>query len=294
MYVEQAIFTSLRSERLEGYQLAAASAGVVADLAKELERLGPAHDSLLDGADAGSINFYKLAAGDWCVARTVAAGEEYSGRGTRIYTQSLIVPPAVLARFSNNPFAIIEAASASQQMPIYAHPPATLDPVRLLGRASPTNAMRLAELLTDPGLESLTVLLNEAIGSKCLAVRSHVQLDRLYHGLFMLLPVRARLRFSLSTGLRFSPRRDFRLVGWPVELSQQRELHTAGHATLLDLDAARNAHDERPLGAWAALVNSALQAGKYSALTELLRSADSVEDDSLPPDEVANQLAITL
>ena len=46
MRLEQAIFTSVRSERLDGYQLAARSSGVTDELAKELTGWGPAHDSL--------------------------------------------------------------------------------------------------------------------------------------------------------------------------------------------------------------------------------------------------------
>ena len=82
MFVEQAIFTSLKTRRQEGYQLAAVSPGIASEGAKELEVWGPAHDSLLDGMQgASSVNFHPLTSGDYCVSRTVAAGEEYSGRG---------------------------------------------------------------------------------------------------------------------------------------------------------------------------------------------------------------------
>ena len=44
-------------------------------------------------------------------SRSAAAGPEYSGRnGPRVYTQFFVVPPTVLARFANNPFALLHAA----------------------------------------------------------------------------------------------------------------------------------------------------------------------------------------
>ncbi len=81
MRLEQAIFTSVRSERLDGYQLAARSPGIDDDLAKELITWGPAHDSLWDNSlRASSLNFHALSDDRFCVSKTVLAGAEYSGR----------------------------------------------------------------------------------------------------------------------------------------------------------------------------------------------------------------------
>ena len=64
MRLEQAIFTSVRSERLDGYQLAARSSGVSDELAKELTAWGPAHDSLWDTRPTPrSVNFHPLTDG---------------------------------------------------------------------------------------------------------------------------------------------------------------------------------------------------------------------------------------
>src|SRR6478752_2518834 len=61
MRIEQAIFTSIQSSRLDGYQLAAASPGITDELARELTVWGPAHDSLWDTRrDARSVNFHAL------------------------------------------------------------------------------------------------------------------------------------------------------------------------------------------------------------------------------------------
>src|SRR5687767_10621746 len=94
MRLEQAIFTSVKSSRLDGYQLAAASPGITPDVSKELTIWGPAHDSLWDTRrDARSVNFFPLASGDYCLSSTTIAGEEYSGRGGgRVYSQMFLLP----------------------------------------------------------------------------------------------------------------------------------------------------------------------------------------------------------
>ena len=56
MLIEQAVFTSARTDRAEGYQLVARSPGVVEEDAREISVWCPSHDSLFeDGADADAI-----------------------------------------------------------------------------------------------------------------------------------------------------------------------------------------------------------------------------------------------
>src|SRR5687767_6025430 len=109
MRLEQAIFTSTRGSRLNGYQLAARSNGVSEELAKELTTWGPTHDSLWDTRhDARSVNFHPLSTGTYCLSCTTIAGEEYSGRGGgRIYTQMFVLPGEALTRFAHDPFLIL-------------------------------------------------------------------------------------------------------------------------------------------------------------------------------------------
>ena len=103
MRLEQAIFTSVRSERLDGYQLAAKIGGVSEDLAKELTAWGPAHDSLWHGhPGATSVNFHGLSDDRFCVSQTTLSGAEYSGRGGgRVYTQMVVLPRGGMLKFTN-------------------------------------------------------------------------------------------------------------------------------------------------------------------------------------------------
>ena len=114
MQVEQAIFTSCRTPRMDGYQLVAASRGITNEQADELSAWGPAHDSLLrTDARGGSINFHLLHDGVACVSKSLPAGAEYSGRsGPKVYTICLLVTPDLFARFANQPFRILDAAAA--------------------------------------------------------------------------------------------------------------------------------------------------------------------------------------
>src|SRR3569623_648025 len=116
--IEQAIFTSVKRTRLDGYQLATASRGITAEISRELTIWGPAHDSLWDmRRDARSVNFFPLTIGGYCLSITTVAGAEYSGRGGgRIYTQMFVLPPEVLARFANDPFHVLRALAASGRL----------------------------------------------------------------------------------------------------------------------------------------------------------------------------------
>lgn len=296
MFVEQAIFTSLKTRRQEGYQLASVSLGVSSELAKELEVWGPAHDSLLDGAlGASSVNFHPLTSGEYCVSRTIAAGEEYSGRGgPRIYTQMLIVPPDVLLRFANNPFAVLEAAEASGQMPVHDQPPSQLAPVRLLGRASSVNLLRLAELTTDPGVDKLLLLLQFAVESPAIATLSPIPLARLYAGLFSLLPLSARLQFSLSTGLRYSQRRPVRMLALPADTTEQRNLQRSSGAIPLDCTTVVQKSAGQLRGGWAQLISDLFQTGQVRALAQVLRRAELVDDGTLSLDQLAASIGADL
>jgi hypothetical protein len=113
--IEQAIFTSVRTDRVDGYQLAAASEGIGAEDRRSLPQWGPAHDSLSEeGLGAASLNFHPLPSGAYCISRTSAASGEYSARrGPQVYTQMLVVEPEDLRRFANNPFRLLQAATAA-------------------------------------------------------------------------------------------------------------------------------------------------------------------------------------
>jgi len=269
--VEQAVFTSARTDRSAGYQLVGRSPGVCEADARHLAVWGPSHDALLDlGPEATSINFHPLPSGAYCVSRTTAAGWEYSGRGgQRVYTQCLIVPPHVLERFANNPFAIIRAAMASGALRVFSRVPHRLEPVRLAGTALPVDQELLAKLAVKPGPQAMAALVQAARDAECLAVAAPVPSEMLFAGLLSCLPPECRRCFPLSTGLKFSSRRPFRVVALSGDHSERLWVAHQANVTVIDL-ADREWVENLPLDGWAQWIRRALAAHKISFLSRQL------------------------
>lgn len=273
MPIEQAIFTSARTDRAAGYQLLSRSEELAETDARELSVWGPSHGALFEQSGGGSsTNFFRLASGAYCVSRTTMAGAEYSGRGGEtVYTQFLVVPPDVMARFANNPFAILRAAAASGALCVYDTVPEVLEPLQLCGRAPVVDLGLLAQLARDPGPAAVATLVQTALASDHLAIFSEISREQLIAGLLNLLPLECRTEFSFSTGLKFSPSRPVRISSLPDEESAWRALARRG-ITLLRLDNAPLAADVHWEG-WAAWIHKILSAGKLSVLAGELEQA---------------------
>ncbi|MBI3836358.1 MAG: hypothetical protein HY288_00310 [Planctomycetia bacterium] len=269
MPIEQAIFTSAQTDRAEGYQLAGRSLGLSEDDARELAVWGPSHDSLLEmPGEPMSTNFHRLSSGAYCVSRTTLAGAEYSGRGgAQVYTQFLLVPPELLARFSNNPFAILRAATASGALSVGKKIPEVLEPLRLSGRSSAVDLALLSQLGRNPGPAAMATLVQAALASDRLAVAAGNQAEQLFAGLINLLPIECRAEFSFSTGLKFSPNRAVRISALPGDSSRWRSIARQG-ITLLDFRTVD--HSNNLWEGWAGCVAQILGSGKLSLLAAQL------------------------
>ena len=265
--IEQAVFTSAETDRAAGYQLVAASAGLSDADARELAVWGPSHGSLLDsGPNAVSFNFHPLPSGAHCVSRTTPAGFEYSGRGAvRVYTQCLIVPPDVLGRFANNPFAVLRAASAAGSLEVHRKAPERLEPLRLAGRAAAVDSTLLAQLAGNPGADRLAALVKAALDSVSLATAGEVATEHLIAGLINCLPPECRTEMSFSTGLNYSSRRPFRIVGLPGDKAEHRLMRHRYNVTVVDLSASPPAAFA-PIDGWARFVREVLASGRISFL----------------------------
>lgn len=267
--IEQAVFTSARSRQRDGYHLVATSPGVTREDAHELATWGPTHDSLCDHCPAsGSINFHRLPSGNCCVSRTVASGSEYSNRGSRrIYTQCLVVPPGVMARFANNPFRLIEAASASGRLDVFDDVPPQLESFRLVGRASPFDGESLRWLASEIGPRSAAALVQAAMSTHVLGILGASSSERLFSALITLFPPSCRSEFSLSTGLRYSPRRPFRVIALEDDAGLVRRLGQRTDAVLFDMSGIRPESFPR-FGPWVEIVLEALQTEQWNRLAQ--------------------------
>lgn len=288
--IEQAVFTSAKTDRAQGYQLLSRSPHLSEADARELSVWAPSHGSLLEpGEAATSANCFQLSSGAYCVSRTSQAGAEYSGRGELIYTQFLIVPPDIMARFANNPFAILRAASATGDLCVRDNTPETLPPLQLAGRAPVVDLSLVAQLAREPGPAAMAVLLEQALSNERLAVYSDSSIEQLVAGLLNLLPVECRTTFSFSTGLKFSTLRNVRLCAMSADESECRSIARHGVATL---SLEHQATSQEPRSGWAGWIEEVLRSGKLSVLAAELEQPrpglTCVELDSLGNRLLAN------
>ena len=237
MRLHQAVFTSIKSQRLDGYQLAGASSGMSSDVLKELTTWGPAHDSLWDTRrDARSVNFHPLASGDYCLSCTTIAGEEYSGRGGgRIYTQMFVLPRAVLARFANDPFLVLRALSAAGRLVTLDSVPETLLTVPLLGAAQPPSQPVLSQVIEEVGAVIFNEIRSSLASAPRVAVMTSGHVERLFQAVLHALPKEERLQVSFTTGLKDSPRRPFKLFVVPNDPTLMRQSQRLSAAKVIDL-----------------------------------------------------------
>ena len=282
--IEQAVFSSAETDRSAGYQMLGASEGLQPQDRQELAAWGPSHDALLEtGPDATSFNFHRLSSGTYCVSRTTAAGPEYSGRGgLRVYTQFLLLPPSELARFANNPFAVLRAALASGELRVHDNVPRKLNPIHLSGRAAAIDSALLARLQIKPGIEWLCQIINAALNSPKLIIAGGNAPEHIIAGLINCLPPECRSEFSFSTGLVFSPRRPFRLMAMPADEAAWRRRRHSLDAAIIDL-SENPPHKPEPLSDWAQLIKRVLASGQTSFLAaQFSKRRSQLHCDDLP------------
>jgi hypothetical protein len=268
--VEQAIFALPDTNRSAGYQVVAASRGVCAADAQELAVWGPAHDSLIDmGPDGESFNFHPLPSGTHCISRTVNAGWEREGGRQRVFTHCLIVPPEVSVRFGNNPFAMFRVAAEQGVWQDPHRPAQSLEPIELIGGAAAVDEPLLGQLTLDPGPERMAAFVQAVRDTVCLAMTGSARPAQLIAGLFSCLPLECRLEFSFSTGLKFSPRRPFRIVVLSGDLAER--LWVAGCSNVVVLEMNKDAAAMlMPLDGWTRLTEQILSTGRIPFLAAQL------------------------
>jgi hypothetical protein len=281
VFIEQAIFTSVRSGRNEGYQIAAASPGFTMADKHELAQWGPAHDALYDlRPTAESLNCHRMASGCWCLSRTVYAGREYSGRGGyRVYTQCFFASESLLQRFSQHPFRVLEALIVSGRAEVLKPIPDQLTPVPVVGRARDVKSAEIERVCQVLGPEKLASLVCAALKTEMVGVTTPVPAQRLFSVLLDLLPLGHRLQFSWTTGLRVSPRRPYRLAALPEDRDEQRQAMRLLHLTPLDLNANPPAKYAARSG-WPLLMYELLRNRQFSAVAAVIQdTATSAETD---------------
>ena len=133
MQVDQAVFTSAITRRARGYQLVSRSRGIEEDVARELWRWSPSHDSLIGGdPETASLNWFRLTGGQLALSRTFYGGPEYSGRGgLQVITHVLLMRREQLFGYDDDPLAVARAAFALGHLHLKLHYPSEIPKVDL-------------------------------------------------------------------------------------------------------------------------------------------------------------------
>jgi hypothetical protein len=230
MRVEQAIFTSIRGDRLDGYQLAAMSDGIDDELARRLTPWGPAHDSLLDPRPgAVSINFHPLDKQRFALSRTVRQGEEYSGRGGgRIFTNFFLLDREMLARFANQPLSILRALIAAGRTRIVEPLPKTLPSFPLVGRISAAETSGDDKASGEFDGQTLDMLVELVRSDTNVSVVCDQPADKWLRAIYARLTLDERLQLSFTTGLRPTASRRFLVSVVPDDPAQVRQSQRTG------------------------------------------------------------------
>jgi hypothetical protein len=281
--VEQAVFTALETDRTAGYRVVARSEGIRDADAGELASWGPTHDSMLEfGPDAESFNFHPLPSGAFCVSRTTSMGWSRSSGKQNVSTHCLIVPPETLAHFGNNPFTLLQAAEAAGVWQSAELHGATLESITLPGNAAAGDQALLGQLAVDPGPSNIAALVQTARDAMFLAVSGTPSPMQLIAGLFSCLPPECRPTFSFSTGLKFSPRRPFRIVALSGDEAERQWIAHYPNVTVLQLCRGQSP-ETAPLDGWAQLIERTLATGQLAFLAaQVSRRRSQLTLDDLP------------
>jgi hypothetical protein len=269
--IEQAIFSYVETPAAAGYAIAARSPGLLDADARELSVWCPTNDALLD-PEGESLNFHPLPSGAYCISRTSAAPWNGDGVPCRSQTHCLVVPSELLIR---------AAASASHFGPVGPSTP-ILEPIVLEGRADAVDTGLLHELAHVPGSANMAVLVAMARESVFLAVAGEPSPIRLIDGLLNCLPPQCRTDFSFTTGLRFSPRRPFRLAALSGDLAER--LWVANHPNVAVFGTCHGMPPHSTvIDDWARLIERVLATRQIPFLAmELTKRRFDLTADDLP------------
>jgi len=271
MLVDQAVFTSVRTDRRAGYQLAAVSPGINDTEARDLSAWGPTHDSLFDITPTGrSLNFHPLSTGRFAVSWTAPTGVEYSGRqGPCISTQFFVFSPETFDALGNNPFCVLERLLEAGHLKLPVPLPPRLPALQLSARPVPSASMLVRRTVEDWGAWELATLVHMAVHENAVALNAMATPEPLLAAMLSLVPATIRPTMTFVTGLRASASRPVRLFVLPPESVEQRRVVRQTRAVIWDPERL---HGTMPVGlsAWAEIVGAALMDHRTVELCEFI------------------------
>lgn len=232
MKVEQAIFTSAQTSRMQGYQLVSRSPGINNVLSQELYRWGPSQASLVgSGLDDWSLNCFPATGQQVAVSRTVYGGPEYSGRGgLQTVTFILVLQRDQLYGYDYNPLNLAHTAQILGHMRLPKKFEDQLLPLELPERLLYATQYRAAAAdhtqVTEKLAGSISTVLRQ--GGRT-AIIGETDPVGVIDGLLQRTPLSQRTKLSFTTGLKPSLQRRFQIHFLPqVDLKLNNELAAQG------------------------------------------------------------------
>lgn len=271
MFVDQAVFTSVRTDRRAGYQLAAVSSGINDTEARDLTAWGPTHDSLCDSTPTGrSLNFHHLSTGRFAVSWTAPTGVEYSGRsGPCISTQFFVFSPDTFEALGNNAFCVLERLLEAGHLKLPVPLPPRLPVLQLSARPPGSAAVLVRRAVEDWGAWEIANLIHLATTETAVALHTTAAPEPLLATVLNLVPATIRPAMTFVTGLRASASRPVRLFVLPPDATEQRRVVRQTRAAVWNPEQLRGAS---PVGLspWAEMIGAALMDHRTVELCEFI------------------------
>lgn len=278
MWIEQAIYSRAASGHTNHYELTAQSRGISPSDASALAIWGPAHDCLLDTSSrASSINFFPLPSGSYCISRSCAYTRGMSHDGARgltsdaseVLTHALVIPASSLAEVHNDPFAIVTAMNAGSRW--LSAPPrdAQLSHFELNVESPLVDEARISRAVSIFGQAWLVGTIDVLLHHSAVAVIGDTTREQLVSAVMTCLPPSCRGELSFSTGLKYSPRRPFRLFAVGLDPIEQNRVNRQGDVQMLDLRDEAPQPESSATG-WSGWINEMLLQGNLTAISSRL------------------------
>ncbi|MDO4584740.1 MAG: hypothetical protein Q4D62_11625 [Planctomycetia bacterium] len=200
-------------------------------------------DLIVPHSPVESWNFHPLPSGNFCVSRTFRLEKQ-------MFTHGLVIPPQLLDHYANNPFSLIfhleqqglwSAGREVTSLLLHRTTPTTPGKVPVMrtltveGGCPPVHEERVRQEVQKWGTRRLVTFLDTLLKNVSTIVFGQEKITSLLEVLFDLLPVGCRTEISFSTGLKFSTRRPFRIVGIGEDLLERERIATSFQIPIFSL-----------------------------------------------------------
>lgn len=237
-------------------------------------------DLITQQSPAESWNFHPLPSGSFCISRTFQLEDQ-------TFTHGLVIPSQLLYDYANNPFSLIFhleqqglwCAGREVTRQLLSRPipsvPGKVPVMRTLtvdGGCSPVHETLVRKEVQRLGARRLATLLEMFLKDVSTVVLGQEKMTSLLEVLFDLFPVGCRTELSFSTGLKFSVRRPFRIVGIGEDLLERERIATTFQIpifSLWEIPSFENRFSPPLRNRWSIFMASVLEQQRESQWSEL-------------------------